>query len=105
MSVMFLCPMFTSLVEQLTVAVRAIVTLYPVGQLDPTGTRLSVSGLIVLGPLCSGTSVLSFYFKSTGKVQDSHPYKPGGPPTTVIAPHAVSFFTAQSVGSSLTSVA
>lgn len=60
MSVIFLCPMFTSLVEQLTVAVRAIVTLYPVDFSGPTDTRLSVSGLIVLGPLCSGFSVLSF---------------------------------------------
>lgn len=47
MSVMFLCPILTSFVEQLTVAVRAIVTLYPVEQLGPTETRLSVSGLIV----------------------------------------------------------
>ena len=60
----FLYPVLASLISRLAITIQTVIALCPISRLRPAKAELSISKLIILNPLYSNASILSFCFGS-----------------------------------------
>ena len=68
----FLYPVLASLISRLAITIQTVLALCPIRRLRPATAELSISKLVILNPLYSNASILSFCFGSAKGTRSSH---------------------------------